>query len=77
MSINKSKPNLLYKIKTWLGLNQVQFTKEKGLNRNIKIETNICSAIQEAMQEHKSDLEKLPTDTSINIDHYLYGSPKK
>lgn len=25
----------------------------------------------------EEDLQKLPTDLSENLDHYLYGSPKK
>jgi hypothetical protein len=33
-------------------------------------------------QEHLKDipqeeLDKIPTDASINLDHYLYGAPKK
>lgn len=25
----------------------------------------------------EEELEKIPTDASINLDHYLYGAPKK
>lgn len=25
----------------------------------------------------KEELEKVPTDLSINLDHYLYGAPKE
>lgn len=25
----------------------------------------------------KEELERMPTDASENLDHYLYGSPKK
>ena len=33
-------------------------------------------------QEHLCDipqeeLDKIPTDASVNLDHYLYGAPKK
>jgi hypothetical protein len=33
-------------------------------------------------QEHLKDipdeeLDKIPTDASVNLDHYLYGAPKK
>lgn len=33
-------------------------------------------------QEHlknipEEELDKIPTDASINLDHYLYGAPKK
>lgn len=54
-----------------------KFAKELRLNPNINSESNLWFAIQEVMQEYKSDLEKLPPDASINIDHYLYGSTKK
>ncbi len=25
----------------------------------------------------EEELDKIPTDASINLDHYLYGAPKK
>lgn len=25
----------------------------------------------------QEELDKIPTDASINLDHYLYGAPKK
>ncbi len=36
----------------------------------------------EMWQEHLEDipeeeLDKIPTDASLNLDHYLYGAPKK
>ncbi len=36
----------------------------------------------EMWQEHLKDipeeeLDKIPTDASVNLDHYLYGAPKK
>jgi hypothetical protein len=36
----------------------------------------------EIWKEHLKDipeeeLDKIPTDASVNLDHYLYGAPKK
>jgi len=36
----------------------------------------------EIRKEHLKDipeeeLDKIPTDASVNLDHYLYGAPKK
>lgn len=36
----------------------------------------------EMWREHLKDvpeeeLDKIPTDASVNLDHYLYGAPKK
>ena len=36
----------------------------------------------EMWQKHLKDipeaeLDKIPTDASVNLDHYLYGAPKK
>lgn len=39
---------------------------------------SLLEMAQEAMKDvPQEEIEKIPTDASINLDHYLYGSPKK
>ena len=38
----------------------------------------IWDKIEEIMRDVPDEvLERIPTDGSINVDHYLYGAPKK
>ncbi len=37
----------------------------------------LASAKRIAKEAPASELEKLPTDGAKNLDHYLYGAPKK
>ncbi len=39
---------------------------------------NIWDQLEELMAEvPQEEMDELPVDASANIDHYLYGSPKK
>jgi len=41
-------------------------------------QSSLWAAIQSAMQHvHPDDFKKLPKDGAANIDHYLYGAPKR
>lgn len=55
--------------------------KEKVLEFVEKLERQKRTPWQ-IWQEHLKDipaeeLDKIPTDASVNLDHYLYGAPKK
>lgn len=55
----------------------------ESLDENTQTKTNpkretIWAKVKDIIEKiPKEEWEQLPTDGSINVDHYLYGSPKK
>ena len=52
--------------------------KENGEDKSIKPKKKIWEEIEEIMKDiPKEAWEGMPTDGSLNHDHYLYGAPKR
>ena len=51
---------------------------EKLTQRKVKTRLRIFEKIDEIVAKKSEEIwDKLPTDSSINVDHYLYGAKKK
>lgn len=51
---------------------------ENGESENPPKRQTIWAKVKDIIEEiPREEWEQLPADGSINVDHYLYGSPKK
>lgn len=51
-----------------------ELTRKTGVRRNRTLDEIIDEHIKDVPQDA---LDELPVDASENLDHYLYGAPKK